>query len=145
MKITHLIAAGIVLTASAAMAHQNVQNATVKARMDAMSAIAANMKALGAVAKGAAPFDGAQVQAALLSIAVHAEQTPELFHAPEDDPVSEALPAIWQNFDDFTAKADDLAVLANQLSVSVGQQQDVGPAMSALGGACKACHKVYRE
>ncbi|MEE9429379.1 MAG: cytochrome c [Paracoccaceae bacterium] len=145
MKTSHALAIIFILTASAALAHKNVKNASVKARMDAMSTIAANMKILGAFAKGTAPFDQGQARAAALTIAKHAAQTSELFLAPEDDPLSEALPLIWQDFDDFSAKAKELQVLATKFSASISDQQDVGPAMVALGGACKSCHKLYRE
>ena len=84
--------------ATGALAHQGVKNAAVKARMDAMSAIGKDMKVLGGMAKGEAPFDEKVAQMAVSSIADHAAKTFELFEANETDPKSEAKPAIWGDF-----------------------------------------------
>ena len=145
MRPTTIAFAAALLTASAALAHQGVQNAAVKARMDGMSAIAANMKTLGQMAKGEKEFDTVQARSAAAAIARHAAAAPGLFEPEETDPKTEALPAIWTNFADFTAKAADLEAIATGLSTSINDAADLGPAMRALGGSCKACHERYRE
>ena len=145
MKSPFVIATMTLGLAGAAIAHSGVKNAAVKARMDAMSAIGAQMKTLGQMAKGAAAFDRDEARSAAAIIAKHAAATPVLFEANEDDPKSEAKPAIWLDFADFTAKSDDLKGVALKLSKSIGSAQDLGPAMKSLGDACKACHKTYRE
>lgn len=134
----------LILSAGAALAHQGVQNPAVKARMDAMSAIADNTRILGEMAKGARPFDATDARAAAAAIADHAGQTPDLFAAPEQDPKSEALPAIWTDFDDFTALSAALQVAAEK-ATGITTPEDLRPALAAIGGACKACHERYRE
>ena len=140
------IAAGVIFaTATAALAHQGVQNPAVKARMDGMSAIAENLKTLGMMARGATAFDAETARAAAAAIAIHASAVPGLFEANETDPMSEAKPAIWTSFEDFSAKASELESIAVGLSTSITIQEDLGPAMGSLGASCKSCHSIYRE
>lgn len=133
------------VVAGAAFAHSGVKNAAVMARMDAMSAIGAEMKVLGEMAKGTVVFDPDKARAATVSIARYAERTPELFAAREEDPKSEARPEIWTNFADFTEKSDALRNLALELSQSLRSEADLPQAVASLGKACKACHAPYRE
>ena len=142
--LTAALAGTMVLT-TAALAHQGVQNAAVKARMDGMSAIGANMKTLGAMAKGQVAFDAGQAKEAAAAVAQEAARIPSLFEAQETDPKSEALPVIWSEFDRFTAIADDLEAAATVAASALNGPEDLGPALKAIGGQCSACHKAYRE
>ena len=145
MHLKKTITLTLILSAGLAAAHTGVKNAAVKARMDAMSGIGAEMKALGQMAKGAATFDVDSARASAAAIAHHAAATPNLFKANEDDPKSEAKSSIWANFDDFTAKAVAMETVALGLSASITKANDLGPAMGALGATCKSCHAAYRE
>ncbi|MEP2532458.1 cytochrome c [Shimia sp.] len=145
MKQLNLFVFGTLLIAGVAVAHTNVQNAAVKARMAAMSGIAAEMKTLGQMTKGATAFDRDAARAAANAIADHSAATPELFEAEETDPKSEAKALIWANFDDFTSKAGELEAVALGLANSIDSADDLGPAMSALGATCKSCHTKYRQ
>lgn len=142
--LTAALAGTMVLT-TAALAHQGVQNAAVKARMDGMSAIGANMKTLGAMAKGQVAFDAGQAKEAAAAVAQEAARIPSLFEVQETDPKSEALPVIWSEFDRFTAIADDLEAAAIVAASALNGPEDLGPALKAIGGQCSACHKAYRE
>ena len=135
----------ICLVASAAFAHEGVKNPAVKARMDSMSAIADNMKTLGTMAKGQIDFDAAIARAAATKIAGHAAETPTLFEPQETDPKSEALPAIWANFDDFSVKARELETIAQNVSVTLSTPDDLKAALGQMGATCKSCHSAYRE
>ncbi|WP_425098766.1 c-type cytochrome [Tropicibacter sp. S64] len=134
-----VVAAGI---AGALWAEEEASNPVVKARMEAMEEIGGSMKVLGDMAKGAVAFDAAAAQAAVDKIVAEASEVPALFEANESDPASEALPVIWEDYADFTAKAGDLKTAAEGITISA--QADIGPAMGTLGGACKACHSKYR-
>ena len=141
-----MIVLSIFLSATGgALAHQGVKNPAVMARMDAMSAIGKNMKVLGGMAKGEVPFDPNAIQQALTSIEEHAAKTPGLFEAMESDPKSESKPEIWEDFADFTRKANALETAAAGLSGRIEKPDDLGPAMTALGKTCKSCHELYRE
>jgi len=145
MKFVNAIACLSIIAAGAAFAHGGVKNAAVMARMDAMSSIGAETKALGKMAKGETKFDAKAARAAAALIAKHAAATPDLFRAREDDPKSEALPTIWTNFEDFTEKSHALEALAMKYSQAIKQPSDLAQAMAELGKSCKACHKIYRK
>lgn len=139
-----------ILTASAvfislsigAIAHADVENEAVAARMDAMKAISGSMKTLGTMAKGAVEFDAAVAQAAVDTIEAQAAAVPVLFEAQETDPMSEAKPEIWSNWDDFVSKANGLNAAA--AAITIIDAASVGAALGAVGGTCKGCHSEYR-
>lgn len=145
MMKSNIILCATVLFAGAAFAHSGVKNAAVKARMDAMSGIGAEMKVIGQMAKGVTAFDQNAARAAAAAIAEHAAQTPDLFEANEDDPKSEAKAEIWTNFEDFTQMSLELESIALDLSTSIATEADLAIAMKSLGASCQSCHKAYRE
>lgn len=142
-QITTLVAAGaFALTGSALVAHENVKNPAVKARMDLMTGIGAGMKTLGDMAKGQVDFDAAAAQAAVDAIATAAAQIPAAFEAQEIDPKSDAADAIWENWDDFVTKSEALATAAGGTTIT--DAGSLGAAMGAIGGTCGACHRGYK-
>lgn len=145
MQMRYIALGTVLIAATAALAHQGVQNPAVMARMAAMSAISKNMKTLGMMARGSAEFDAKAARAAAAAIASHAAAIPGLFEANETDPGSEARPEIWTNFEDFSARASELESIAVGLSTSISAPEDLGPAMSNLGSSCRSCHSAYRE
>ncbi|WP_299410601.1 cytochrome c [uncultured Roseobacter sp.] len=145
MVKSNIILCIALLFAGAAFAHSGVKNAAVKARMDAMSGIGAEMKVIGQMAKGVTQFDQNAARAAAAAIAKHAAQTPALFEAKEDDPKSEAKAEIWANFEDFKQKSLELENTALGLSTSIANKADLAIAMKSLGASCQSCHKSYRE
>lgn len=134
-----------VFAASVALAHQGVTNPAVMARMNGMSLIGDNVKVLGSMAKGQIAFDANAAQLAAQEVARHSGESIALFAPRESDPKSEARADIWDNFDDFSAKALALQTLASDLAGTIASVEDVRDAMQPLGKACAACHKVYRE
>ncbi len=128
-----------------AAAHSGVKNLNVLERMEAMKVTQENTKVLGAMAKGERAFDIEEAQAAAAEIARLARKTPALFEAQEMDANSEALPVIWEQFDDFTGKSLALQAAAKTLSISIETEADLRAGLGRIGAACKACHKVYRK
>ena len=57
----------------------------------------------------------------------------------------DALPAIWQNPEDFRARLTDFQQAAADLKSAVNGGGEIGPAFQQLGQACKACHDDYRD
>jgi len=145
MKFNWIIAPLILMIATTALAHEDVKNLTVKERMVSMGSIVVNMKTLGGMAKGAVDFDLEQAKAALAEIEDIAKTVPILFKENKMDPKSEALPAIWTNFSDFTAKSKAMEGAAATALANFSDQSDLIPAMRALGGTCKSCHSEYRK
>lgn len=142
-------ALGLALAATAALGHSGVQDPEVKARMDAMGTLGDEVAVLGAMAKGEAAFDPDLVEAVLSDIEAEAVRIPARFESAATDPKSEALPVIWDDFEDFTRRSEALAEVAAGVAAEVGgeitSRADLGPVMRALGSACRDCHEVYRE
>lgn len=145
MNRLNIYALALVLTASVAAAHSGVKNPAVKARMDAMGRIVAEMKILGTMASGATEFNIDQAKHASAQIAQMAAATPDLFRAHEDDPKSESKAIIWTQFDDFTAKAAAMENIALKASANLTVKEDISELLTALGTTCKSCHAIYRE
>ena len=145
MNFACMIATMSLIIATPALAREDVKNFTVKARMMAMSSIVRNMRTLGGMAKGAIAFDLDEAKAALANINKTSKTVPALFKDNEMDPKSEALPAIWTNFADFTDKSEAMEDTAAKALANFSSQDDLLPSMRALGGTCKACHSTYRK
>jgi len=132
------------LVAGAALAHEGVKNPAVMARMDGMSTIGAETKILGQMAKGEKPFEADVARAAAAKIATEAARIEPLFKAPEKDPMSESLPAVWTDFPDFVAKAKSLEDAALRVA-EVTTKEELQTHLREIGATCSACHKVYRK
>ena len=132
----------LILLAVPVLAHADVQNPAVKERMANMDALKQGMGIIGGMAKGAVAFDTDQAQAAITALLTESESITANFEANETDPKSEALPAIWTNWDDFSEKADDLTFMLEAMDVSSLDTLRAG--LGNIGGACGACHKQYR-
>lgn len=128
-----------------ALAHGGVKNAAVMARMEGMKSIGDAMKVMGQMAKGETSFDATVARAAAADVDRFAGQIPALFKAPESDPKTEALPVIWESFEDFAAKAQQTETLARALSTNLKTPGDLNEGLMQLGASCKACHKEYRK
>lgn len=135
----------LLVSGTAAFAHQGVQNASVKARMDGMSAMARDVEILARMAKGEMAFDGADARSAAEALSVEAARIAERFADREDDPKSEALPVIWDEFDRFAGIAEALSEDAGALAASLEGRHDLGPALREIGQGCTGCHRAYRE
>lgn len=129
--------------ATTALAHSGVTNPAVMARMEAMSSIGAEIKALTSMARGAADFDAAEVTTRMQTIAALGAQVPALFEAPESDPKSEASPTIWVSYPEFTQRA---AAMIDAAAAGAGAEDvpALEDALGALGETCKSCHGSFK-
>lgn len=113
-------------------------------RNAAMKSMGGAMKKLGgAVGAG----NNADAAAAAKEIAAIADSIPELFAAKEMTSESRAKAEIWDNMDDFKAKAAATAAAANKVaSDAMGGSlaSDPKAVVGSIGATCGACHKVYR-
>lgn len=140
--VAKVLIVSLTLTAGVALAKEGVQDPTVKARMDLMGINGQNTKTLGDMASGKTPFDASAAEAAKAALIAAAADIPVKFEPEVDDPVSEARPDIWMNWDGFTDKAKGLEAAATAIDVS--SLEGVQAGMGAIGGACKACHSDFR-
>jgi cytochrome c556 len=133
------------LAAVSATAHQGASG-IVKERMDTMSAIARNMKALATMVK-TDKVDPQAAKAIGSRVAEHASLFPTQFPEGSLSQVSEARAEIWADFDDFQAKSDELVMAASNLAESDPDDLDrraLRQALKAMGQTCKSCHESYR-
>ena len=142
MKLkTRTLVAGLMLVAGVAIA-ADAADPTVKAWQTLMDGNGGAAKALGGMASGEVPFDGAAAEAAKQTLIANAADIPVKFQTQAADPASKASPDIWANWDDFAAKAKALGDAASMLDVSSLDTLKAG--MGAVGGACKDCHSKYK-
>ena len=141
-RLIRAAALATTLAALPALAHDTVQNAEVKARMHLMEEIRDATATLGGMAQGKTPFDAATAEEARAALAKKAAEVPAAFRSRAQDPKSKALDAIWNDFDDFTEKAQNLQVAAEELDPATLDSLKAG--MASTGRTCGACHQDYR-
>ena len=141
---TSALLIGLIALTTAALAHQNVQNPAVQARMDNMTAMARQMEVIGNMVRGETEFDAEAANAALTRISGQANQTIDLFEAPETDPQSEARAGIWENFANFSNRARELEILAMELADTIEDRSTLVQALRRVGASCSGCHEDYR-
>ena len=144
MKLNWTALALAAVTGTVALAHQNVQNPAVQARMDNMTAMARQVEVLGTMARGETAFDAAAANTALDRISGQANRIVDLFEAPETDPQSEARAGIWENFANFSGRSQELELLAMELAGSIEDRGTLLTALRRVGASCSGCHEDYR-
>ncbi len=139
VAIAGLLAAGTV----AALAQEFVAPATPE---EAVTMRQNLMKEDGGILRSAGNLTGAEAVAAMTKLRDNYSHIPALF--PEGSIVgeSEALPAIWENFEAFTAIAD-AGVAAAESGIAAAEAGDAAAyaaAIQTLGGTCGQCHQQFR-
>ena len=87
-------------------------------------------------------FDESLAETARLNLLKLAASTPTIFE-DDDLPInSEALPAIWENWDDFISKSEDLEFVLEGVDTST--LRDLSSSLGNVGAACGSCHQKYR-
>jgi cytochrome c556 len=134
---------GFICLAGFAFAHDGAHNPTVLARMDNMSDMDHHMGLLVSMTRGDVPFNANSANAALIGLSQASAEIVYLFEPPERDPIDQASPDIWTQFETFTRLANDLEQTTRALSGTIAAPADLGPAMHSVGQACAACHELY--
>lgn len=140
MAIAGLMTMGVVATfAQDAFVPPATPEAAVEARI-------ALMKEDGGILRSAGSLTGAEAVAAMQTLLTNYTHIPDLF--PEGSIVgeSEALPAIWENWDAFVAivETGKTAAGAAITAAEAGDAAAYASALQALGGTCGACHQQFR-
>jgi cytochrome c556 len=138
------IATAVVL-AGVAFGSVIAADGTHDSRVALMKKNGAAAGSLGAIAKGDKPYDADVVKTALTTIAETAKVFPDQFGPDSDKTDQEVNPKLWDNMDDFKAKAAKLSTDAEMaLAQLPADQAGVGATLKTLGGDCGACHQAYR-
>ena len=140
-----LATALVVVCISTVEAHKGAKGIVME-RMMAMERMGDGMKAIAAMVTGKAPYDVAKTKATAVEIKKHAAGIAKQFPKGSIKGPSEALPAIWENWEAFNGHADDLTKLADQLAASADKGKTVALGLFAkMGKTCSGCHQDYRK
>jgi cytochrome c556 len=109
-------------------------------RSHVMKTMGEQFAALNQISKGKAPAGDVAVQAEVLSITASTAKlafTPKVLGG-------EAKPEVWDKWDDFSKRLDEMAAAAADLAKAAkqGGVAAVTPKLSSL--SCKGCHDDYR-
>lgn len=115
---------------------------------DAVMTILANkLGTIGGMARGDIPVDEAVFVKATADLAATAGMLVEGFETEGIASGSRALPAIWEDFDDFQARANDLVQASQGLALAAAERGGFAAAQGLVQGTqgtCGACHRTYR-
>lgn len=151
MRLVFMIAAASAVVATGAFAEVEDPFAdAVEMRHGLMLQMATDLGKVGAMAKDETPYDAAIASKAAANIvAIASVLSMDQFPAGSEYQKSTdsfALPAVWTAQDDFLQKIADLNTAAATFQAAAGTDVDsLKAGMAGIGGACAACHKVYRQ
>lgn len=141
-SVAKFVLAGFVLAAGVAFAKEGATDPNVIARQDLMKTIGGATKTLGEMAGGKTAYDAAAAEAAKAALIAAAADIGAKFTPTSTDPVTEAKPEIWTNWEGFLAKAKALEDAAT--AMDTGSAETIGAGMAGVGGSCKGCHTDFR-
>ena len=138
-----------IVTAASALAFLAVPAAAdvIDDRQAAMKERTEVLRILGPIAQGQQPFDADVVMAALerLNDVALGEEIVDYFPEGSDDGDTAALPAIWENTDDFVAIETTFAT--NVQAAIDAAPDDIDEFRAVFGPVaqqCGACHERFR-
>lgn len=118
----------------------------VKERQELMKSNGDSAKVVVQMIKGEAPYDAAKAKEAMEAIQRVPEKFVKLFPEGSDmHPKTAAKPEIWENWEDFKARLNDLETKsAAAAKAAEGGLDSFKPAFAELGKVCKGCHEKYK-
>ncbi len=140
------LAVAVMLSNSAIAADERTQDA-VDARQGLLKVVRSYFGPIFVMVRGDIPYDAEVVEKNASAIAALLPMIPDLFRMDTSgvDVQSGALDGIWDNWDDFAAKAEASAAAARELAAAAGDEAAAQAAFRKFGGSCSACHDEYRE
>ncbi|MGO4572325.1 c-type cytochrome [Microvirga sp. 2TAF3] len=142
MKRTVFVASLLALGVTAAIAQANV----IEQRQKLMKDNGEHSRVIGAMLRGQAPFDLAQVQTALKAYSHNAKEAPSLF--PENSKSggnTKVLPAVWESKADFNAIFVKFEQDAQAALTSIKDEATFKAEMPKVLQNCGTCHKTFRQ
>ena len=118
------------------------ENSGYVERSKLMQNIRLEFSVLARMSREKIEFNENLAESARLNLLKLAASTPAIFE-DDDLPInSEALPAIWENWDDFVSKSEDLEFVLEGVDTST--LIDLRGSLGNVGAACGSCHQKYR-
>jgi len=148
---------GFTLIVTSVKAHEGASG-IIKQRMDAMKSMADYAKTVGDMFKGKTTLDISMISAASADFVRHGQVIPTQFpDTPEsrEGLITEALPIIWDDWQQFTALAERFTRDSRQLGVIAAKLQSSGTLDSTSTRtlrsvffksvkSCSDCHEHFR-
>ena len=151
MKLKTLILAATLSagTAIAAFGHGGASG-IVKQRMDSMMAMGKALATVADMFKGKATYDANKIAAAAAIVKDHAAEIDALFPDSEssrEGKGTEALPAIWDDWDEFQTRSVELEMLAAELETAAmsGDKRAIRLGFAKVAKSCASCHTDFRK
>ncbi|MGB2931096.1 MAG: cytochrome c [Methyloceanibacter sp.] len=139
---------GLGVYATIATSAEDLAGAVEERRHLMKKVVAPSAKLGGQMVKGVEPFDAAKAAKAMTDISEVPDKYVTLFpKGTEQGAVadSEALPKIWEDFDDFKAIATKLKDASLKAASAAEQGKGTfSAAFSDMTKVCKQCHESYR-
>jgi len=123
----------------------------VKERMDGMKAMNDKLKPVMQMYKGKTRFSPAIAADAATAFVVHGSEMIDLFPDTGESRVgqsTEALPRIWEDWDDFNERAEEFVELSKSFQLALAASQDPDQTKRFfydVANSCRSCHKLYRK
>ncbi|MEX0759358.1 MAG: cytochrome c [Tistlia sp.] len=141
-----VLTATLVALSGAALAADEPKN-LVDYRSAVMRSLGGHAGAIAAIVKQQVSYD--HVAAHAEAIAATAPAVRDVFpenSGPDDYAETDALPAIWENPEDFAEalEAFETAAAAFPAAAQSGDRAQILEAFQKLGGSCGACHEDFR-
>ncbi len=117
----------------------------IKYRQAIYGGIGKHTGAIASILKGDVPHTD-DLPALARGLSELAALTPDLFAENTQEGKTDALPEIWENFDEFQGLIDDFiddTALLVEASAS-GNRQDFARAFQRVGRGCKGCHDRFK-
>ncbi|HEY5622537.1 MAG TPA: cytochrome c [Gammaproteobacteria bacterium] len=129
---------------------ETAEYAAVEYRQGLMHVMAYKAAAVREMADGSRPVDEAVFAKSASDLSAAAGMIVDGFPSGSgvgEVSISNGLPDIWDNWDDFQAKASALQSAASEVATLAGRGGFAAAqeAASNLGGNCGACHRPYRQ
>lgn len=141
----------VVLVGSSSVTGHEGATGIVKERMDAMSEMGDSTKLIAEMLKGERTLDADVMKTAVDLLVSHGDEMASWFPDTKQSRTghkTEALPEIWENFDEFESQSEDMTEKARDLRMVLEQSASVSEIKKSFGDlakTCKACHKDFRQ
>jgi cytochrome c556 len=140
-----LLAAALLAGTAAADAPRS--DAVIGYRQSIFKLILWNYQPMGEMVRGKRAFDAQDFRKRAVRIAFLSQQLGEAFpEGSNSGAMTDALPEIWKQPQDFRAKLGDFQREAKALreAAKTGDQVKVKERFAKTSATCKACHEKYR-
>ncbi|MDJ0776999.1 MAG: cytochrome c [Gammaproteobacteria bacterium] len=130
----------------AVYAHEEATG-VVKERMDTMKQLGKRMKTLKSLVRSSSAYDATRVASLAGEIRGISDQVESGFPAGSIEHPSEALPAIWENWERFVELIDAMKTESEKLGEAArdSDQRAALKQFAALGKTCRGCHTDFRQ